>query len=173
MAVASSVDSTPRELAFVAQSFDVHDAVLGEFLSRKTPLYNLYDRFHCCRHSHMLQWNWKLLVLPGVQYVAESNLYSRISFIWLLFRACHAKITRRGVDDRWITHVLFSAVCSVQTTTASNVWDQMAILLWRIIWQDLFLYHLRFSLVYIKRELRTDLWYIKSGFYLEFTVVHL
>lgn len=81
MAVASSVDSTPGELASVAQSFDVHDAVLGEFLSRKTPLYNLYDRFHCCRYSHMLQWNWKLLVFPGVQYVAESNVYPRISFI--------------------------------------------------------------------------------------------
>ena len=31
VALASSSDSTPGELVLVAQSFDVHDAVLGEF----------------------------------------------------------------------------------------------------------------------------------------------
>ena len=66
VALASSADSTPGELVLIAQSFHVHDTVFGEFLPRKTPLYNLYDSFHCCRYSHMLQWNWKLLVPPGV-----------------------------------------------------------------------------------------------------------
>lgn len=66
VAFASSADSTSGELVFVAQSFDVHDAVLGEFFPGKTPLYNLYDRFHRCCYSYMLQWNWELLVLHGM-----------------------------------------------------------------------------------------------------------
>lgn len=66
VAVASSADSTPGELVFIAQPFHVHDTVFGELFLRKTPLYNLYDSFHCCCYSHMLQWNWKLLVPPGV-----------------------------------------------------------------------------------------------------------
>ena len=47
-------------------SFTVHDPVLGEFLPRKTPLYNLYGRFHRCGDSYMLQWNWKLSFPHGM-----------------------------------------------------------------------------------------------------------
>jgi len=66
VALASSVDSTPGKLVFIAQSFHVYDTVLGELFLRKTPMYNLYDSFHCCCYSHMLQWNWELFVPSGV-----------------------------------------------------------------------------------------------------------
>ena len=66
VAIASFTHSTPGELVFVAQSLGVHDPVLGEFLPRKTPLYNLYCRFHRCGDSYMLQWNWKLSFPHGM-----------------------------------------------------------------------------------------------------------
>lgn len=59
--------SKASESFFTSKSLHVYDSVLGEFLPRKTTLYNLYNSLRCCRCIDMLQWTWELFFLYGMQ----------------------------------------------------------------------------------------------------------